>query len=1306
MGLLFLLENRLVQKMAYPLSQRYLHCRIIPIVFLVLIAATNVYTVSAFVQILDNVINAPYLVPVVNFLLPNRAYELVYMLLMILGLNLTVGLLMIVVIALTKFVFRFAPDYVSIDDYYGIGRVIRFPWLVVQKLYDDTDNSLQLSPKGRTLGFWVKSFKWAFAVLWIAEILAMAVSILWGTDDWNEIALTVSKHWYLLPMAAFLLLQQIQFFLEGTLGAESGTIGSVAIDEKQSGSITSLMDTYKQTYDRSGALLLSDVKNNVLLRDGLCSNDLGNQQIEDCRQPDILNLISAQLQQCGVRQREQYQNALVELLNGHSVNICDQCEGRFLPFLCAYLNYYLSQGRTALMLCPSRQHASELCDAVNREMGQLNTLCSVWNVSSLSGADSNRQISMLVVSIDDLLDYQVFDKRPDFVADLFCTVITDGVDLLSRDRLRTERLFEVLREKADGQQYIAFTRINNDTLRTALEQATKQELLPFSDDVSGSPDAGVMVWREESYYRLQNSIDIGSPSSPYMGAATPLALTSIKYDFPRVYVLGSDSHGTFAYNDVLAMSAKEVARYIGKGVNLRSLIRNQMDEALQDQELSVTVAYDTDHNFLNTMTFWQRYGGTEGSLLHIVSPPYALREYFVSNYFQKHFDLKNNAFNAMIPHYLGTTASRMLVILIQLCGKGLTEEELMEKAGKYHWHYDTVTQLLHGCLRTVLALDEIHSVYECFHFEEEKFFNEAASRFEVQTRVTLIDATIKQRLCALSDCAELISKDNSKQSLPILSGNVYNYCLPHQIIPVNGYLYKVLSISDGNIYAEQTLPPSIPEYYQLCDFTFRHYQKTDACVDIGCMNLQVCTAGITRNVAGYVSSTRGNEFGGSGDYLITSTGEAIRMNLDCANILEINFRASEFGDRAAEATRLFAYLLQDFAKTLFPSTHKNLFVAVPDEESDERIRNVLTAGNGADVNDLIRCMIPSIRDIPASADGYTTVYVIECSCVEYGMVQMLYSRYQTVMTMMREYLHWYLRNSTTAESADETAEATAPAGSKPSDSARYLHFGMDSIPDVFAPEALLNLCQKIAPGSEMSSESSNVVASAHAERCTFCGRPTMFPVILADKRRMCVHCKDHQLTQKNEIKVLFTDTVRFFTEGYRITLPKNLHVRFQSSEAIAREAGSVDGGRILGFYNRGNHQLWLEARGPKIAMQSTLIHELTHAWQHHSAEFSQRLPKVLRKFPRKKRNLMRLLILEGHAVYMEVETMYRMHEEAYAERIHEAYMQRSDEYGTGYRLVRDYLIQQSTLGSHVTPFTAMIQLLQDIIDGKVVISHE
>lgn len=423
------------------------------VLVLMLLVLTNVYTVSYLLEFLDKIINAPGLSNFFTNVLPNRTYELVYMLLVLLGLNLLASLLVTVVILITKLIFSRKTEYVHADDYYGISKLLHLPWMVVQSVYDDEEAPPRLNGNGFTMGVWVKGFKWAFAIVWIPEMVALAVSILWGDDNWNAWTLLATKNWYLLPMAGFLL-QQVQFFLEGV-----------------------------------------------------------------------------------------------------------------------------------------------------------------------------------------------------------------------------------------------------------------------SED------------------------EAGSTMSPYLGTALPLALTALKYDFPRVYLISSDEHGTYSFNDVLTMSAKEVSRFIGKNMNLKSLIRYQLDEALQQQELSVSVVYDTDYNFLNAMMFWQKYGGTKGSLLHVISPAYALREYFAANYHSKRFDLKNNEFNALIPHYLGTRTSHMLVLLVMLCDKGMTEKELMEKGKEYNWAYDNVNQLLRDCLKTVLDKDEIHSVYECFHFEEEKRFNETLGKFEVQTRVSLIDAT-------------------------------------------------------------------------------------------------------------------------------------------------------------------------------------------------------------------------------------------------------------------------------------------------------------------------------------------------------------------------------------------------------------------------------------------------------------------------------------------------------------------------------------------------------------------------------------
>ena len=60
----------------------------------------------------------------------------------------------------------------------------------------------------------------------------------------------------------------------------------------------------------------------------------------------------------------------------------------------------------------------------------------------------------------------------------------------------------------------------------------------------------------------------------------------------------------------------------------------------------------------------------------------------------------------------------------------------------------------------------------------------------------------------------------------------------------------------------------------------------------------------------------------------------------------------------------------------------------------------------------------------------------------------------------------------------------------------------------------------------------------------------------------------------------------------------------------------------------------------------------------------------------------------------------RRENEDYAERIFEDTMNRQDEYGTGYRLLRDYISEKEKEGSHMNAFTAMESYVNDLIKGR------
>ena len=143
--------------------------------------------------------------------------------------------------------------------------------------------------------------------------------------------------------------------------------------------------------------------------------------------------------------------------------------------------------------------------------------------------------------------------------------------------------------------------------------------------------------------------------------------------------------------------------------------------------------------------------------------------------------------------------------------------------------------------------------------------------------------------------------------------------------------------------------------------------------------------------------------------------------------------------------------------------------------------------------------------------------------------------------------------------------------------------------------------------------------------------------------------------------------------------------------------GTPIDGRVLGFYSPKTHQLWIEGRGPRISMQATLAHELTHVWQYDNLP----LRRLRAKLPKATREQTMLRILEGHAVYVEIDVMRRLHENNYADFMHALSMLRNDEYGIGYRWIKDLMEAKQSEGSYKNAFYAMLEIAEDIIAGKV-----
>lgn len=1296
--LIMYLLHKLVLKTSYDRDMRFFHNRYIVALFLFLLIFFNTFTFSLALTLADFVINHEALQDFWAFVMPERRYEVVYLMLVLLLINILIMLLVAILLFIVRSIFKNHMSIYNVSKLSFNEQLTHFPWIFTGFVYgeNEEEGSYELNDLGFTMGFWAKRMKNVLLILFGVEMIFLLIAVFSPKEALANVANNFVQGWYMLPMAGYLLLEQIQLFLEGDRDFEAGSFGTEEIGEKWEGRIEALPQIYQEEFAGSKALLRYYAGQDMrIMRDGLAHNGLNNNQLDECDQPEILFLLSNQLKEAGVKQNTSFQNSLVALLNGKSINIRDYIQGEFLVYLAVYMNFFVSQRQTFLLLCETTERAEKIKDALVEALAKINKIHSIWKVADIHVADSNEEMHILVCSYEDFVNHRLVEKRNDFFRNLSTVILADVLKFSAEGNVQKELVFTEFEKLKQKIQYVIVSREDNDFLRTAFEYYIGDEIIAYKND-SIKQNLHVMVWKEESIHKVQRCLGIGDEKSDYMGVSVPLALVGVKYDLPTVSVFSNEGKGYHTYEEIMKMEKHEVSKFLKWDVDLEKVIRFDRFSIMAKNEIEMFILYDARYNFYSMLWSWMKYGGTKGTLIHVVSPPYMLREYFADNLDK--LIVRNNDYAPLISYQSSLKYSRFLEILIDLSNAGLYEEQIEKKNKEYRWGYANVTEVLSDSLKHVLKEQEFYNIYECFRFEEHSVFDPDTDRFEKHTLVKLIDENIRRRIHKQMTFAQIVTKNNTLEAIPVLKHNISNHFLRGQEVPINGHMQRILNVNKGMIFTEQVIPADKKEYYQCSEFVISKLKKTDECVDRDIIDFNLFSGVVERFIYGYWSCNDQinlvKENGAKLNSICDSSGNPLRNKMDNVHIMEMRMKRECFGEQSEQAALLAAYMLQEIFKTLFPFNHMNLFATVnydPDLDNNTELKyweKLMQQTGKMSLEDKIHSLVPFVRTTESEREKnkeYVRLYVIEYSSLEVGMVSSLYENRMRVFQIILSYLSWYMKNSKSKVPVEnEEIYEEQKDGITPS----YLNFGGDSIPECFAPEALVEFCEMLLPSYEEQESNANKTSNVKPEyTCTFCGKPALFTCRMDDERRMCRSCKQQQVGQRDEIKDLYRETVDFLCNTYHIKLRKSIHLRLKSADSIRKKCQYSGAGRILGFYNSGSHELWVEARGPRNAVQDTMIHELTHCWQFDNTNVA----KLKRKYKDKY-----LLFLEGHSSYMEVDAMKKLGEEEYADFIERQLMLREDEYGAGYRMLKEYLETEAEKGSHYTPYEAFKNLLNNL----------
>ncbi|MBQ9974316.1 MAG: hypothetical protein IJP02_05085 [Oscillospiraceae bacterium] len=208
--------------------------------------------------------------------------------------------------------------------------------------------------------------------------------------------------------------------------------------------------------------------------------------------------------------------------------------------------------------------------------------------------------------------------------------------------------------------------------------------------------------------------------------------------------------------------------------------------------------------------------------------------------------------------------------------------------------------------------------------------------------------------------------------------------------------------------------------------------------------------------------------------------------------------------------------------------------------------------------------------------------------------------------------------------------------------------------------------------------------------CSYCGCEVSGVEFyrLPDGRLRCTTCSNSLVSTKAEMEAICQRVIANMDSFFGADLRVPVSIECMESRRLKRRLGiplgTADAQSLLilgvAINKKKKYSIILENGAPRISLIATFAHELTHIWQYTNWDNKKGFPSC----PKNKR----LLIYEGMAKWAEIQYLYLVGETAAARREELRTLNRTDEYGLGFRLYEDrYPLSREAMFCQSTPFT-------------------
>ena len=837
----------------------------------------------------------------------------------------------------------------------------------------------------------IKIFKFLYIFILVILIIAMFLIYYIYEIDYIDILKLVINYYMIIPI----LLYELYTYFDGLIEKDTKVINKKK-NKNDKIDFQSLEKEYSNLWDieiLSKYKIINNYESKVI--EGLSEYNEVSDSIVNTVTNDKVNKFL-------------YSRILSPIIDGKNIIIESSMLSTFSKVMIPIINIMFTASKRMLFICDDYNTVCE---------------CSKW-LSKLDIKSNNSNIVVDVLNYDNTISVKLDSKVDIYIGTvdlaLSSSSIFENIDvvfginidkIISLNAVDLNLLASVINgNRNDLVQYILFSNRVNELSQSVSEIFMKNDFLYQVINPSYLKEVNVNFFKTECGW-YQNKILPGF-ASQYLGQLIPLALPAFKYNGTNVNIVSSNQSSD-DQRMILQTTQNLLKKYLNKDIiNIdNGVIFSTNENFIDITGDSINIVDDTYNNASLILLNWLKY--TNGNMhLNIVSQPYLLRDYIVSNmdFFISNVDSVSN----ILPVPKTNIKLSVYKIIKQLCYGNVSEETLLRLINsqdmdlKIDMFLDDQVRFVTESLREL-----VKTAFDCDIFFTSYLVSNKTSTdvYDNKRYYRLLDSILNELPSRLFKTIKFIDSEQSAKILkriPVFE--LYQNYLEGQYVTFQEKYYLIDKIDYDNGLVELKYSSNINsiKYRQrriISDIKHISISKELPVSKVrdSILKKHILLASCTVNTLGYYEFNNTISFipGEFGYKEIDSSKKGLSRKYNSMNVLAVNISSPNIikmndSDKFKLSFTL-SVLLNEIFETLFYNIKQYIIV-----------RTVVSDKNIYDHNDELIKLYEPILD--TNIDNGINIYITEDTELERGITDSIINNFDsTIIRILYDYLYWILK---------------------------------------------------------------------------------------------------------------------------------------------------------------------------------------------------------------------------------------------------------------------------------------------------------